>query len=107
MNVFDEALKSLDEAIEYEQGNSSKGREAVRILKPVTPLREYTGEDIKRIREAYNYTQSYFGALLGVSMKSVQSWEYNQSKPNGAARRIISIVEKGEGFLQEAEIISG
>jgi putative transcriptional regulator len=106
MNVFDEALKSLDEAIEYERGDSSKGREVVRVLKPVAPLREYTGEDIRRIREAHKYTQSYFGELLGVSMKSVQAWEYNHSKPNGAARRIISIVEKGERFLQEAEIIS-
>ena len=107
MNIFDEALKSLDEAIEYEQGDNSKGREVTRQLKPIRPPKDYTGEDIRRIRETYNYTQTYFGKLLGVSMKSVQAWEYNQSKPNGAVRRVIAIVEKGEGLLQEADIIAG
>ena len=57
MNIFDEALKSLDEAIEYEQGDNSKGREVVRILKPIAPLREYTSEDINRVREAYKYAK--------------------------------------------------
>jgi putative transcriptional regulator len=106
MNVFDEALKSLQEAIDYERGDSSKGRSVIKELKPVVPLKEYSGEDIRRIRESHNYTQSYFGALLGVSLKCVQSWEYNISKPNGAARRVISLVEKGEKLLKEAEIIS-
>jgi putative transcriptional regulator len=106
MNIFDEALVSLQEAIEYEKGDAGKGCLVVRELKPVSPLKEYTGEDIKRIREAHNYTQSYFGALLGVSLKCVQSWEYNMSRPNGSARRIISLVEKGEDFLEKAEIIT-
>ena len=106
MSIFDEALKTLQEAIDYEKGDENKGREITRALKPVAPLKEYTGEDIKRIREAYSYTQSYFGALLGVSLKCVQSWEYNLSKPNGSARRVISLIEKGEEFLEEAEILA-
>jgi DNA-binding transcriptional regulator YiaG len=43
--------------------------------------------------------------LLGVSMKCVQSWEYNRSKPNGSARRVIFIVEKGGGLLEEAGMV--
>jgi len=105
MNIFDEALKSLQEAIEYEQGHSNKGRSVVRELKPVTPLKDYTGDDVRRIRSTFNYTQPYLASLLGVSLKCVQSWEYNKSKPNGSARRLISIIEKGEHFLEEAEII--
>ena len=105
MNIFDEALISLQEAIDYERGDVGKGRLVVRELKPVAPLKEYSGEDIKRIRESNNYTQSYLGALLGVSLKCIQSWEYNQSKPNGSARRILSLIEKGEDFLERAEII--
>ena len=105
MNIFDEALISLQEALDYERGDKSKGRSIVREVKPVAPLKEYDSADIKRIRETRNYTQSYFGALLGVSLKCVQSWEYNRSKPNGSARRVISLIEKGEEFLEEAEII--
>ena len=105
MDIFDEALVSLQEALDYERGDSSKGRLLLRDLKPVAPLKEYSGEDIRRIRESNNYTQSYLGALLGVSIKCIRSWEYNQSKPNGSARRILSLIEKGEEFLVSAEII--
>ena len=105
MNPFDEALTSLQEAIDYERGNHSKGRSVSRALKLVAPLKEYSGEDIKRIRLSLNYTQSYFGAILGVSLKSVQSWEYNLSKPSGAAKRVIAIIEMGEEFLEEAGLM--
>ena len=105
MNIFDEALKSLQEALEYERGNNNKGRSVTRKLKPVTPVKDYTGNDIKRIRNACNYTQSYLAALLGVSLKCVRSWECNMSKPSGSAKRLLSLIEKGERFLEEAEII--
>ena len=107
MNIFDEALISLQEAIDFEKGAASKGRAVKRELKQIVPLKEYQGEDIKRIREDNNYTQSYFGSLVGVSLKCVQSWEYNNSRPNGSARRAIAIVEKGEEFLKKAEFIHG
>ena len=106
MDIFDEALKTLQEAIDYEQGDKNKGRSVNRVLKPVLPIKKYSGEDIKRIRESRNYTQAYFGALVGVSLKCVQSWEYNKSKPNGSARRLISLIEKDEQLLKEAEIIA-
>jgi len=105
INVFDEALISLGEVLEYVKGDTNKARTVYRKLKPVVPLKEYNGKDIKRIRETYNYTQSYLGALLGVSMKCVQSWEYDQSSPNGSARRMLSLIEKGEEFLELAEIL--
>ncbi len=101
-NVFDEAIKALGEAIEYEKDNQEKGHSVFRELKPITPAKEYTAEDIKRIREEHNYTQSY----IGVSLKYVQSWEHNQSKPSASERRIIRLIEKGEDILQVAEIIN-
>ncbi|MCL2249857.1 MAG: helix-turn-helix domain-containing protein [Oscillospiraceae bacterium] len=105
MNIFDEALVSLQQAIDFEEGATSKGRTVNRKLKPIVPLKEYSGEDIKRIRKSNNYTQTYFGDLVGVSLKSVQSWEYGKSCPNGSARRAIAIIEKGEEFLEKAEFI--
>ena len=54
MNIFDEALKSLQEAIDYERGDTSKGRSVTGELKPVSPLKEYTTEDIKSIIGDYN-----------------------------------------------------
>ena len=50
-NVFDEAIKALEEAIEYEKGNQKKGQSTFRELKPITPEKEYTKEDIKPINK--------------------------------------------------------
>lgn len=35
-NIFDEAIKALGEAIEYEKGNQKKGHSVVRELKTIT-----------------------------------------------------------------------
>ncbi|MEY8320336.1 hypothetical protein AAK894_04545 [Lachnospiraceae bacterium 46-61] len=35
-NIFDEAIKALEEAIEYEKGNQNKGYSVFRELKPIT-----------------------------------------------------------------------
>jgi len=47
MNIFDEALKSLQEAIDYEKGDVSKGREVIREAKSTVTLNEYAVEDMK------------------------------------------------------------
>lgn len=39
-NVFDEAIKALEETIEYEKGNSKKGRSVVRESKTITPTKK-------------------------------------------------------------------
>lgn len=38
-NIFDEAIKALEEAIEYEKGNQNKGHSVIRELKPITPAK--------------------------------------------------------------------
>ncbi|MCL2387343.1 MAG: hypothetical protein FWC89_07340 [Defluviitaleaceae bacterium] len=46
MNIFDEALKSLQEAIDYEKGDASKGRIILKEIK-VADSFEYVSEDTK------------------------------------------------------------
>ncbi|MCR5450666.1 MAG: helix-turn-helix transcriptional regulator [Solobacterium sp.] len=40
------------------------------------------GEKLKKIREAHNLSQDELGERLGVSGKTVSSWEINRTEPN-------------------------
>lgn len=55
-NVFDEAIKALEEAIEYGKGNQKKGHSVFKELKPITPAKEYTVESkIEKVKHGSTY----------------------------------------------------
>jgi len=64
------------------------------------PVPEYTPEEIKRIRAKSNMTQAGFANYLGVTVKAVEAWECGRNKPNGAARRLMSVAVK-YGFVRD------
>lgn len=59
-----------------------KAKELQAKYKHPTPM---TGEDIKRIREQNNISQSSLALILNMTKESVSKWERNEIKPNGAA----------------------
>jgi len=52
---------------------------------------DYSGQDIKRIREDLNMSQAEFARLIGVSTRTVESWEHGHRTPDGAASRTIEM----------------
>lgn len=59
----------------------------------VLPVKEYTAEDIKRIRKKNGLTQGFLANWLGVSKKTVQAWESGRNIPNGTSARLLSLME--------------
>lgn len=57
------------------------------------PVKSYTAEDVQRIRHAVHVSQAVFAHILGVGPATVQKWEQGTKKPNGAARRLLQVVE--------------
>ena len=53
-----------------------------------------TGEDIKRIREENNISQSSLALILNMTKESVSKWERDEIKPNGAALRLLNLIEQ-------------
>lgn len=102
MSVFDEIKIGLNEAIEYEKGNLKANKRTISI----TPIEEFTANEIKAIRQNAGMTQVLFAKYLGVSLKTVEAWESGRNQPNGAACRMLSITKKDPLFPKKSGIVS-
>ncbi|CAG9000285.1 MAG: hypothetical protein CENE_02279 [Candidatus Celerinatantimonas neptuna] len=60
----------------------------------LTPLYEFTPEQIKALRTQHHLSQPVFARYLNVSDKLVKKWERGESKPRGAALKMLVIAEK-------------
>jgi putative transcriptional regulator len=60
----------------------------------LAPLPNYTGRQIRAIRERENVSQPAFAHYLAVSKKLVGDWERGIKKPAGPTKRLLSIIEK-------------
>jgi putative transcriptional regulator len=84
----------IEEFTEINEKGSDHLRRRTREYTPVLPLKKYSPKEIKALREEYQYTQSYFGEFLGVSIKTVQAWEAGTKHPAGTALRLLQILEQ-------------
>ncbi len=78
----------------YRLGMISEERmkEYDRLCLPKVPA--YHPEKIKGLREKFSMTQYAFARLLNVSASTVQKWEIGNKKPSGAARKLLSVLDK-------------
>ncbi|MEQ9330235.1 DNA-binding transcriptional regulator [Thalassobaculum sp.] len=60
----------------------------------LAPVPEYTGQQIREIRERERASQAVFARYLGASVSQVVGWKQGIKKPSGPARRLLSIVER-------------
>lgn len=82
----------MEEVLEFEQGKKTLKTHMVELPEP--PL-EYTAQDIRKIREKWNYSQGIFAIILNVSPRTVQSWEIGARTPTHSALRLLEIIDKG------------
>lgn len=67
---------------------------------------DISAEDIKAIRKKLGFTQAVFAAVIGVSTKTVESWETGTNQPIGPARRMISLIQFDPEILQSYHIVN-
>ena len=60
----------------------------------LTPIKEYTATQIKRLRMKHRASQAVFAAYLNTSKSTIQKWEQGQKKPNGPSLKLLNLVEK-------------
>jgi putative transcriptional regulator len=103
----DSIMEGLNELLEYAKGDTGKARSRVVEAPDITisPLRNYSKDEIRRMRLNNRLTIKTFASCMGVSRKTVESWESGANTPSGASLRLLQILEKRPNALRELEII--
>lgn len=90
--LFDDLKEGIQEAIDFEKGNGK----AKTVTFMIEPVKKYSNEDIKRIRNKAGMTQSVFANYMGVSPKTVEAWELGRTHPTGPAYRLLDILAENK-----------
>lgn len=101
MSIFDDIKTGLEQAIEYEKGNLK----AKTTVLSIAPVDVFTPGEIKEIRISTGLTQVLFAKYMGVSPKTVESWEAGRNHPEGAACRLLTLTRNDPTFPQSSGII--
>lgn len=98
-SLFEDLKQGLEEAIEYEKG---KGSARVKTYS-ITPVKEYSGKEIREIRMKAGMTQTVFADYMGVAKKTVEAWEAGRTHPTGPVFRLLDILNSDE--IEEIKFI--
>src|SRR5579863_1056679 len=60
----------------------------------LTPIHEFTGEEIQALREREQVSQSVFAHYLNVSKDAVSQWERGEKHPAGPSLKLLSLIER-------------
>ena len=59
-------------------------------------MREFSADDIKRLREALHFTQPVFAHHLHTTASTVRKWEQGETRPSGPALKLLNVIaDKG------------
>lgn len=97
-NIKDSILNGLTQAIEYERDNNTKVKRRVIMI---SPIKNYSGDEIKSIRNKLNLTQSAFAEVMGVAVKTVEAWESGKNTPQGPAQRVLELIVKDSSMVDK------
>ncbi len=60
------------------------------------PVRDFSALDIKRLREALNFSQPVFAHHLHTTASTVRKWEQGETQPTGPALKLLNVIaDKG------------
>ncbi|MBF0175553.1 MAG: DNA-binding transcriptional regulator [Magnetococcales bacterium] len=60
----------------------------------LTPIRDFTGDDVRALRVREGVSQAVFAHYLNVTKDYVSKWERGEKKPTGTCLELLSIVER-------------
>lgn len=100
--IFDEIKLGIEQAIDYEKGKIKAKKTTITIA----PLDIFSAQEIKEIRKNTGLTQVLFAKYMGVSVKTVESWEAGRNHPDGAACRLLSLTRNDPNFPQKSGFVA-
>jgi len=89
--LFEELVASIKQAGRIHRGEIEPSRKFV-----------FEPEDVRRIREKLNKSQSEFARMIGVSVSTLQNWEQGRRQPEGPARALLVVASKAPNVVAKA-----
>ena len=96
-DYYGRLTESLEQAAAHSKGDKSRVRVSVRELS----IPEYTAGDVQRLRSSLNLSQRGFAYALGVSTRTVESWEIGRNTPNGSARNLLFLFDQNSALVEQ------
>lgn len=93
VDVTDELLASLDQAVAIVEGRMAPGR-IHRVEVPEV--------DVQAARQRLGMTQSAFADAFGVSLPTLRKWEQRVRRPEGPARVLLRVIEREPEAVRRA-----
>jgi len=87
-------IKGMEEAIAYAKGDEAQGRAWV--------LHVPERVNVKKIRRRLRLTQAAFAERYGFSLSAVRHWEQGRRYPEGAARTLLTIIDREPEAIERA-----
>lgn len=93
IDLFTGIMSGLEEVLAYEKG----------FAKAATIVRKNNLPDVdfRSLRKALNLTQKEFAHILGVSPRTIESWEIGRSNPSPTAKKLIFLISKSPSLIDE------
>ncbi|MBQ9376556.1 MAG: transcriptional regulator [Schwartzia sp.] len=98
--AFEILSGALDEAICDAQNEKPALRRRKASIS-ISPVGEFSADEIKSIRRSAGVPQSLFAKFFGVSTKTVEAWEAGRNKPSGPSSRLLGLLKANKLALTE------
>ncbi len=98
-----ELIAALQEALD-----DAEGKIELKTSRPnIHPVRKtISADEIRDTRKNLGMTQGLFALTIGVSKKTVESWETGRYTPDGAARRLITLLQSDPQLPEKYGIVN-
>ena len=60
----------------------------------LTPVHEFTPQQIRELREREQVSQTVFAHHLNISKDSISQWERGEKRPAGPSLKLLSLIER-------------
>ncbi|MBQ2743458.1 MAG: helix-turn-helix domain-containing protein [Oscillospiraceae bacterium] len=91
IDFFSGIMDGLNEALAYEKGKASSVSFARKQSLPSV--------NVVEIRKSLSMTQKSFASVLGVSSRTVESWESGKTTPTPTAKKLIHLISQDHTLI--------
>ena len=95
-------IEAMQELVDYSEGKINLRTTKLNVA-PV--CKTISADEIKNLRKELGMTQGVFATVIGVSKKTVESWETGRYTPVGSSRRLLSVMQRDPNFPEKYGII--